>query len=192
MRKIHLYVGLSLLTFVTMYFVTGYVLIHDDWFRGRGPEKTTWTATVSVPAAGQDFDARAYAQALKDRLRLPGKPMAPQRQKDGRWKFSYMRPGDRHEVLVAHEGEPVQITRIHGGARELLVGFHRLHGWNGGWLHVAWALSCDLASLSLLVFVATGIAMWWKRSRRRWPGWLCLGASFSYVIGTVLYFVYAP
>ena len=33
-RKIHLYTGLTLLAFVLMYFVTGYVMIHHDLFPG--------------------------------------------------------------------------------------------------------------------------------------------------------------
>lgn len=42
-RKTHLYAGLVLLVFVVMYFVTGYPIIHNQWFDAQDPVKTERT-----------------------------------------------------------------------------------------------------------------------------------------------------
>ena len=48
LRKIHLYAGLAILTFVIMYFVTGYPMIHGKWFPNPGPVETTRTRAAVI------------------------------------------------------------------------------------------------------------------------------------------------
>ena len=47
-RKIHQYTGLMLLAFVAMYFVTGYVIVHHDWFGEKPAVKTERTETLGA------------------------------------------------------------------------------------------------------------------------------------------------
>ena len=77
-------------------------------------------------------------------------------------------------------------------ARDVLVGFHRLHGYGGGWLYDMWVLFYDLASLSMIVFALTGIYLWWRLTKRRFWGWLCLGLSWGYAAVTVGWLLWAP
>ena len=53
-------------------------------------------------------------------------------------------------------------------ARNILVGFHRMHGYGGGWLYNIWLVFYDLASLSLILFAVSGTYLWWRLARRRW------------------------
>jgi hypothetical protein len=187
-RRIHLYTGVGLLAFVVMYFVTGYVLIHHDWFPGAEPVKSTREETLT-PAPG--LSPEEYAVLLQRQCGLAGKRQPPVRMKDGGWKFAYARPGLAHEVVVPPSGDRVRITTSQSSTRETLVHFHRLHGYGGGRLYDLWMVLYDLASASMIVFALSGIYLWYKLTKRRLLGWTLLAASFAFATGTVLYLVHA-
>jgi hypothetical protein len=183
-RRIHLYTGVGLLAYVVMYFVTGYVLIHADFFPATPPVKTTRDAPL---AAAPDTSAEEYSDLLRRQFSLAGKRQPPVRTKDGGWKFEYVRPGVTHEAVVPKEGGRVRVTTSEHGARQVLVQFHRLHGYGGGWVYDLWMVLYDLASAAMIVFALSGIYLWYKLTRRRLLGWALLAASFAFTAGTVIY-----
>jgi hypothetical protein len=188
-RKIHLYSGLILLTFVVMYFITGYALIHHEWFPESEPVKTTRIEPLSFAGVG---DPDTYSLYLQERFELRGKRRQPNRFDDGRWRFRYFRPGTTHEALVAADGRNVAITTRDGTTYTTMAGFHALHGYGGGWLYDVWAVLYDLASLSMIVFAISGIYLWYRLTRRKLVGWIFLGLSYGYAGVTILYLMYAP
>ena len=189
LRKIHLYTAMILLCFVVMYFVSGYPMIHEDLLPNPDPDRTT--RTESLHRAG-DMEPEAFSAHLQQEFDLRGKRLEPKHLRDGGWKFRYFRPGTEHEAVVDADGNRVRITREEEHFRRTLIGFHRLHGYGGGWLYTLWAILYDLASLSLIVFALTGIYMWYKLTSKRLLGWILLGLNFSYATATVLYLIYAP
>jgi hypothetical protein len=188
-RRIHLFTGVGLLAFVVMYFVTGYVLIHGDWFANSPPEKTTRDEPL---AAAPGASPEEFSALLQRQLNLTGKRQPPVRMKDGGWRFNYVRPGVSHEAVVPPSGGVVHITTSRFGTRQTLVGFHRLHGYGGGWMYDLWMVLYDLASASMIVFAVSGIYLWYKLTRRRLLGWVLLAASFTFATGTVVYLVHGP
>jgi hypothetical protein len=80
-RRIHLYTGVGLLAFVVMYFVTGYVLIHHDWFPASEPVKTT---REEVLTAATGASPEQYSALLQRQFGLSGKRQPPVRMKAGR------------------------------------------------------------------------------------------------------------
>ena len=92
LRKVHLYSGLVLLTFVVMYFVTGYPMIHHSWFPDPEPVKSTRTEPLSY--AGP-MEPEAYSLYLQEAFGLRGKRQPGRRMDDGGWRFRYFRPGSR-------------------------------------------------------------------------------------------------
>lgn len=189
LRKIHLYTGLTLLVMVLMYFVTGYLMIHYKWFPDPAPRKQT--RTVAVPQA-EGKDPAAYAIQIQEQFGLRGRRVRPQQRKDGGWTFLYYRPGEEFEVAVSAGGKTAEITHQEQGTVGMLVGFHRLHRYGGGWQYSVWAFLYDLASLAMIVFPLTGIYMWYKLTQKRLLGWILLGFSLAYSAGNMLYLVYAP
>lgn len=189
LRKIHLYSGLAILAFVMMYFVTGYPMIHRDWFPHPEPVKTT--RTESLAYVGPKEPA-AYSTYLQETLDLRGKPVRQQRLQDGSWEFRYSRPGTIYEAVVAPAGDTVRITTVKQNSIETMIAFHELHGYGGGKLYRVWALLHDLASVSLIVFAFTGIYLWYKLTKKKLLGWILLGISYGYAAVTVLYCMYAP
>jgi hypothetical protein len=188
-RRIHLYTGVGLLAFVVMYFVTGYVLIHHDWFPDSPPVKSTRQEPLTAaPGASPE----EYSAMLQRQFGLAGKRQPPVQMKDGGWRFQYLRPGLSHEAIVPPAGGTVRITTSRFSTRQTLVHFHRLHGYGGGWVYDTWMVLYDLASASMILFAASGIYLWYKLTKRRLLGWVLLAVSFSFATGTMLYLVHAP
>jgi hypothetical protein len=86
----------------------------------------------------------------------------------------------------------VIITSAHQGARQVMVQFHRLHGYGGGWMYDVWMVLYDLASAAMIVFALSGVYLWYKLTKRRALGWALLAVSFTFTAGTMIYLVNAP
>ena len=189
LRKTHLYVGLAVLTFVVMYFVSGYLMIHPDWFPNHKPMKNTRTESFVYNGPREPA---AYSHYVKETLGLRGKSTRQRQLKDGSWEFRYTRPGSVYEALVPPAEDSVRITTQVESPVETMVGFHRLHGYGGGMLYSLWSLLYDLASLSLILFAFTGIYLWYKLTKKRLLGWIFLAVSYGYAAVTLLYLMSAP
>lgn len=188
-RKIHLYSGLTIVTFLVMYFVTGYPLSHEHRFPQWDYSEKTRTEPLTYPGRQDEETFSNYLQATFD---LRGQPSPPKRLPDGSWQFRFIRPGTFHQAVVAPSGDRVQITTRNAGFFKTLAGFHKLKGYRGNIFYHVWAILYDLASLSLIVFGFSGVYLWYRLTKERLLGWICLGASFTYATVTVLYCLYAP
>ena len=188
-RKIHLYSASSILLFLLMYFVTGYPIIHGKLLANPDPVKTT--RTELLPKVEVE-DPEAFASYLQETFDLRGQRAEPRQRRDGSWQFRYFRPGTLYDAVVKAGSDSVRITENKGALRNTLIGFHRLHGYHGGGLYSLWAFFYDLASLSLIVFVGTGIYMWYTLMQKHLLGWIFLGVSFLYSGVMVVYLIYAP
>ena len=187
-RKVHLYTAMILLTFVVMYFVSGYVLIHRDLM----PEGKTDKATVRLPlSTTQVASPNGLSGFLQEKLGIRGKPAPPRQLEDGRVRFDYFRPGDYSRVTVSAEGDSVVHLHERYGARQTLIGMHRMHNYGGSIPYLLWVLSYDLASLALILFGLTGVYMWYKHTQNRKLGWILLAISYGYTAATILFLAHA-
>jgi len=189
LRKTHLYAGLVVLLFVLMYFVTGYLIIHADWFSPTEPTVVEQEAALNAPA---DMDAEALSRYVQHHLDLPGKRLPPTRLKDGGWRFQYQRPGTVYRVEVTADRNRAHITRETMGWQWTLNRLHHLHGYGGGALYTLWGILLDLVGLSMIVFAVTGIYLWYKLTRKRRLGWILLALSWAFTLGTMGYLWFAP
>lgn len=187
-RKIHQYTGLMLLAFVVMYFVTGYIIVHHEWFGEKPAMKTERTETLS---AGLPSGTDEAAAALQEMFGLNGMRYEPIRRGDGTWRFMFRRPGVDNEVIVAADGKSAKITETQRDAVGRLIGLHRLHGYRAGWAYYAWAVMYDLASMAMIVFAVTGVYLWYKLTSRRTLGWVMLGLGCAYAVTMIMYLVHA-
>lgn len=185
-RRLHLYTGLCLLVFVLMYFVSGWIMVHEGWFH-RG-EPASESRTESLQLDGGLSDA-ALAEQLQARFGLRGKRQPPNRRGDGSRQFNFVRPGTTFEAVVAAESGQVKITRKEFGRVGLAHGLHRLHGYGGGAVYSVWALCYDLASAALIVFALSGVILWLQTTPRRLPGLICLGLGAAATAGMILHFL---
>jgi hypothetical protein len=188
-RRVHLYTAFFLLSFVLMYFATGYVMIHEGLIAHREPQKKTRSLALRYKG---EKTPEAYAAHLERTFGLEGKRQPPQQREDGSWRFAYFRPGTAYEAVVSAAGDSVRLTESRDHLRRTLVGFHRLHGYGGGLLYDVWAACYDLASLALILFALSGVYLWHQLTRRHLLGWLLLLLSFGLAALTVGYLLTLP
>ncbi|HEY2584337.1 MAG TPA: hypothetical protein VGI81_01080 [Tepidisphaeraceae bacterium] len=74
-RKIHLYAGLIIATFLTMYFVSGYTMAHRPWFLPPSPPATTRTVTLDADRPGHRLPRGELCLRDRDDARFHLRPM---------------------------------------------------------------------------------------------------------------------
>jgi hypothetical protein len=188
-RKIHLYCGLIILTFLMFYFVSGYIMAHRPWFLSAPPAPTRQTVSLDVDSTLPLLDRAAY---VKKELAIPGRIQFSRPQPPGGTLFWVDRPGWMVRVDVYPRNHTVQLTTQRAGWIGTLIMLHKIAGYDNELLFDVYAFCCDLSGLSMIVFAFTGVYLWWKRVKNHALGIVCLIASCGYGVGMLLYFAYAP
>jgi len=174
-RRIHLYMGLFLLPWVVMFGVSSYPINHTG-----EATSAAWMPIVDAP-----FTADIPSQG--ENLRPLGEQMMAAARVSG--GFYVNRPNPK-QVNVNHPNflHPVRIIyqvqehhlvaeRRAFNFRQSLTSMHTRGGYNlGGLWDGVWAVFVDIVSVALVLWILSGLIMWWKlpgTGLRRW-GWLAL------------------
>ena len=193
-RTVHLFSGLVLAGGLLMYAATGFVMAHQDWFPGGESEKTTERLTSEVAVRmgegelGQE-QAAHWQRQLAGELGLHGRPGNRWRSDDGSWTFEYSRPGTNEKLRVSPGDRSITLIVEAAGFAGIMNRLHHLRGYAGGPRFVLWGLFVDLASLAMIFFPLTGIYLWYTLKKDHRFGWLVLGSSTAYGVGSILYLV---
>ncbi|MEP7363477.1 MAG: hypothetical protein ABI972_09500 [Acidobacteriota bacterium] len=201
-RRLHLYLSLGLLPWVLMYGISSYFYAHPDvgkgWYGGKmqwSPVGATATlpADVTIPQAGAEQEVmRAFGRRVLD--------LAGLSSEIGSVSYGAYRTGPKQISVFAFRFLKQMQMRVNTEERtfvteqkhfrwdQFFTGMHARAGFEqeGFWPFV-WALVVDLASIGFLLWVATGLYMWWTlgaRQARAW-GWLPLLAgvlSFAFFL----------
>ncbi len=180
-RRTHLYLGLFLLPWVIMFGVSSIPINHNT----PGAPPPTWTKVAEVP-----FSAEVPSTNEPASLRGIGRQMMNAAGFTG--GFYVNRPNAR-QININHpnflgptraiyyiEDKKLVAERREFVPRMFLTGLHTRGGYRlGGFWDWIWALFVDLTSVGLLLWIASGVIMWWKipgTGPRRW-GWLALGGG---------------
>jgi hypothetical protein len=192
-RKIHLYCGLIILAYLMMYFVSGYVMVHRPWFLTAQPPVTT--ETVPFPATREQSPEKLAAQ-VQEHLKLVGRIQfaggQPNNQPPGMVRFWISRPRASIRVEVPTGEQHVRVITQRWNWVATLIVIHKVQGYDGEMRFNLFSFFGDLTGVSMIVFALSGVYLWWKRTKNRLWGILCLTASCVYAAGMMLYFAYAP
>lgn len=186
-RRAHLYMGLFLMPWVIMFGVSSIPLNHAG-----SPEPAQWTPILERP-----FDAELPPAGAN--LRPLGRQMMEVAGIGGGYFVNRVNP---RQVNVNHPNflRPVRIIyhadqkrliaeRREFALRPFMGGLHTRGGYDlDGFWDSVWALFVDIVSVALILWMASGIYMWWHLpATRRW-GWtaLAVGAlSFAVIIAAL-------
>ena len=177
-RRTHLYLGLFLLPWLLMYGISSFLISHHAWFRSE--EAPPW----------QPVFEREYRRAIPDGVDL--REVAHEILKDCGLEGAYwvQRPGPdeirinrfrfRDEIRVVYS---IKDQRLRAERQQLRWDqvVLRMH-FRGGFQQPSlwddlWAILVDVACVGILVWVGSGVVMWWRVRRLRLWGAVALGGG---------------
>ena len=184
-RRTHLYLGMSLLPWVTMYAVSTFFLNHGEYFRQFRPSEPQFLPlwekdyAIDVPS-GNDGLREIARRILTDNGVVGG--------------FGVQRQGTRLNINVPNFWQPIRLTYEIGGKKlraeqrkkswvEVFIRLHERTGYGrGGFLNDLWAVIVDVFCVTTLVWIATGLYLWWKLPSVRGWGFLAIGGGVATIV----------
>lgn len=180
-RRVHLYLGLSLLPWFFIYGVSSIPFNHNRYFEDRDMAKgiPLWTKrferSYDVPVP--DGDLRPLGRKILDDTGLKG-------------NYGVFRQNPRQiNVYVYTFLQSTQVKYFPQEKRLLaedrrfrfehfLTGMHARGGFGQDtWLQNSWGVVVDIVSIAMLLWIASGVYMWWLLPATRKWGWLALGSG---------------
>lgn len=185
-RRLHLYLGMFLLPWFFIYGVSSVVFSHPTLL-GKYYGPSQWSVRFERPydiAIPPNADMREIgARILKDtglKARAFGTYRPNNRQLNvyvyDFWTATQIRYFTEEKRLVA---EDKKFRWDH-----FLTGMHARGGFQqDSFLNDAWAVTVDVVCVGILLWIATGVYMWWLLQSARWWGALALGGGVvSFVV----------
>ncbi len=180
-RRLHLYLALTLMPWFLMYGVSSLPFSHhgqfQKWFEPEGGNwSTLFEKEYTLPISSDS------------ELREIGKTIMEDNDFDG--AFGVYRGGnDRINVYIHSFWDAKRLTYFLDQNRlraedknfrfdHFLTGMHARGGFQqDSILNDAWAVIVDVVCVAMLVWIASGIYMWWKLRRLRKWGSIALGGG---------------
>lgn len=178
-RRTHLYLALLLLPWFFMYGLSSLPFNHAAFFEehvGRSEWVTRLERPYTLDVGAEDDLQQLGARILSD--------------VGVRGEFIASRPNpDRVSVYLPDFIAPTRVTYFPAEQRvvvadrrfnwtSFLMGLHARSGFHlPSVLSDAWAVVVDLVSLAMLIWIASGLYMWWSLRHTRGWGLLALGAG---------------
>lgn len=177
-RRAHLYLGLILAPWVLMYGLSSLIISHQAAFR-----------SIQQPEWEPLFE-RPYEKPIPDTPDL--RPLAYEilRENGFDGAFYHQRP-NRNELRITRHTFFDQIrltyrldTKMLRAERQTMPwhqvivrmhfrgGFHQPSFWNQ-----VWGVVVDVTCIAILLWIVTGVIMWWRLTRLRLPGAIALIAG---------------
>ncbi|HVW86074.1 MAG TPA: hypothetical protein VHB50_15400 [Bryobacteraceae bacterium] len=182
-RRTHLYLGLLLTPFFLLYAVSGFILNHGEWFQGSGQQTPRWTTVFErayrLPPISDDDDEDVLAERVLRDQGLPGRYRADF-DDDGNLVIDRIKlTGRLRLTYYPKQGRLIgQQERV--ALPQLITAAHFRSGYEYPYfLEYLWAAMIDLLVLSSLIWIASGIYLWWKLTRFRFWGWVSLAAGMA-------------
>ncbi len=184
-RRTHLYLGMLLIPWLLVYALSTVLFNHGHYFRQFRVLDRQWLPlwekdyALDVPTGNEGL--RETAQRV---LREQGWSGA----------FGVQRQGQRLNIIVQKFWQPKRLTydherkKLRAEARrsswvEVFVRLHERTGYGQpGVLNNVWAFMVDVYCVTSLVWIGTGIYLWWKlAATRRW-GFVALGGGMVSIV----------
>lgn len=180
-RRTHLYLGLVLTPWFLLYAASGFILNHGDWFQGgenKGPQWTrTFERSYRLPPISDDDDEDVLAEKVLRDNGLAGRYRA---QFDDDGNLVVYRAKLLGTLRLTYYPKEGRLTCEEQRLRpsQLLTSAHFRAGFEYPYLlELLWGTLIDVLIVSSLIWIASGIYLWWRLGRFRFWGWISLAAG---------------
>lgn len=188
-RRTHLYLALFLLPWFFLYGVSSIAFSHGPYFEQLDKAKGLPLWKTRFERTGYDIpipdgpELRAVADRVVKDTGLGGGAYGAYRQGPNQvnvyvytfWKSTQVK------YFLAEKKLVVEDRRFRWD--HFLTGMHAKGGFDQGGLHNLWAVFVDLVCLAMLLWIATGLIMWWNLPATRGWGWIALAAGVASFAG---------
>jgi hypothetical protein len=181
-RRSHLYVALFLSPWLLMYAVSTVVMNHRSLFVAKyGPGPGAFERERELTFAGAfspDATPRDVARTLLASLDLEGAHNVARRPDGSLLIQRNDLVAPRRITFTPGDGKVV-VEKLALRPNALLERYHRRRGYDTGYaLDTAWAVSVDIFIAAIVLWVLSGLWMWWEMKRTRLVGLLAaIGGS---------------
>lgn len=188
-RRTHLYLGLALLPWFLMYGVSSIPFAHSQFFERRDAAKglPLWTLrathTVDVPVPESPPELRALGAALLRQADVPAGSFGVYRQSPTQinvYAYSFRR-STQLKYFVDEKRMTVEDRRFRWD--HFLTGMHARGGFEQeALLDRSWSVIVDLVCVAIVLWILSGLYMWWGLPGSRTWGWITIAAgSVSFI-----------
>lgn len=183
-RRVHMYLALFLMPWLAMYALAAMAMNHRDYFI-RLYDGNLWKTELEStrdyqPDLPPDINDEDLANRILDELELAG-PHVINRSAGGR-QLNIVRddPLAAREISYVPDEHKLTVKKFPLRPATTLVRLHHRHGFKRtDSVSLAWAVGADIAAIGMVVWVATGVWLWWEiKSARRW-GVACLALGLG-------------
>ena len=180
-RRLHLYLALFLLPWFLIYGLSSVPFSHPEWGRniyGQPVWTPRFERTYKLEAPA-DADLREIGAILKREAGVEGTYGAyrPNPNRINVYVHSFW-----SATQVSYDIQKQLLRAEDRGFRwdHFLTGMHARGGFqHDDFLNDAWAVVVDIVCIGFLVWIASGLYMWWHIPRHRAWGWLALGTGVA-------------
>ena len=186
-RRVHLYLGLALLPWFLMYAISSIPIAHTPFFEARDAAKKLpmWTLrmdrTIDVHVPSPDADAaelRSFGRSMLAAAGIEGTSFGVYRQSDSQinvYSYSFWR-STQVKYFAPEKRFTVEDRRFRWD--QFLTGMHARGGFDDERILTrSWSVVVDLVCVAMLLWIGSGLYMWWGLpGHRRW-GWLAIAAG---------------
>jgi len=192
-RKLHIHLGLFILLFIWLFFISGLIMNHGKWkaskfYEKRVEEKTGYTVSASIIYGNPDV-----ANTIKTHLNIAGE-VSNIRIETGTIGFRISSPGLVHEVNVDTAGKgSIKIVKYNFWGK--LLTLHLFNGMNKNdpeqrpnWMVTKlWRIMMDTTAIILIILSLGSWIMWYKVRQDYKAGYIFLAAGLI-IAGYFLFF----
>jgi len=188
-RRTHLYLGLGLMPWLFVYGLSSLIVIHRSWFpvdKERTREllfERQYSRPVNVNGSNNEPELRAAAQEILKDCHLQGafwvdKPKADTVHID---RFSFR---DSISLTYLITEQKLKAERQRMPWPQVVVRMHFRGGYGQpAFLDKLWGLLVDVACVGIIIWVASGLIMWWRLPRLRvWGATAVVGGTLSFLL----------
>jgi len=185
-RRAHLYLGLFLMPWLLMYGVSSFLVIHP-WLPTEEPAREllferAYSRTVNIQGRDNGPEMRAAAQEIIKDCNLEGAFWVRKPNPDSLYieRFSF-----RDTISLTYSITDQRLTAERQTLRwpQVAVRLHFRVGTDQPTLgNKLWGLLVNLACIGIIIWIASGLIMWWRLPRFRAWGAVAVGGGIVFFL----------
>ena len=188
-RRTHLYLGLALLPWFTMYGISSWFFSHGDYFeeRDKATGLPSWNLRYEKPydvAPPDGNELRPWATRVLADTGLHGTSYGAYRQGPNQVNVYVYTIWNSTQVKYFNDKKLMRVEDKRFRWDHAFTGLHGMGGFDqDGFLRNAWSVIVDIVCVGIVIWIVSGLYMWWHVPGHRAWGWVAvLGGWISFVL----------